>query len=153
MSANDSLNAERARRRDLEGLKEELARRAEKFLGDGRSKPGGMGYSQIRNLVSLTQVATSKLEIKAFIDYQMGRDDDYKSWRCSVGDRPFGEALKEEIEAIEDLALKKRQDDKKFVLLCLTQYFGYLAWRAKYLEYAGKKKTGKEGSGHGGRRR
>lgn len=149
----DGLNAERDRRKDLEGLKEELAQRAAKFLGDGRSKPGGMGYSQIRNLVSLTQTASSVLEIEAFIDYQMGRDNDYKSWRCSVGDRPFGEALKDEIEAIEELALKKRKDDRKFVLLCLTYYFGYLAWRAKYLEYAGNKKTGKEGSGRRGRRR
>ncbi|MGB9791017.1 MAG: hypothetical protein ACPLTR_00375 [Thermacetogeniaceae bacterium] len=149
---DNEFNLLQERSSALNKLKEELARRAAEFMKDSNSKPAKMGYTQIRNLVALAQMASTPLEITAFIDYQMGRDDKEESWRCRVGGQPFGEALKQEIRAVESIALQKRQNDEKFALLCLAQFFGYLAWRAKYLEYAAKKSERAGGEQRGGRR-
>ncbi|MGQ9512221.1 hypothetical protein [Thermodesulfitimonas sp.] len=150
MGVNETLAAdfelERARKQALDRLKEELAQKAAQFLKDSDSKPQKMGDKQIRNLVALAQMAATPLEIKAFIDYQMGRDEKEENWRCKIGGQPFGEALKKEIEEVEDLARKERLGDKQFVLRCLAQFFGYLAWRVKYLEcLKGKDRNKKNG--------
>ena len=132
--AEDS-GADRERRRALNALKEELAERAMSFLNRSASKPSKMGDKQIRNLVALAQMAVCPLEIEAFIDYQMGRDDKEESWSEKIDGTPFGERLKKEIREIVDRAGKKRPEDRRFALLCLAQFFGYLSWRVKYLDY------------------
>lgn len=158
MGVNEALAAdfelERARKQALDRLKEELAQKAAQFLKESDSKPQEMGHKQIRNLVAMAQMAATPLEIKAFIDYQMGRDEKEENWRCKIGGQPFGEALKKEIEEVEDLARKERPGDKQFVLRCLAEFFGYLAWRVKYLDYLSKKDPSRRSGGgrRGGRR-
>lgn len=158
MGANERLAAdfelERERKKALDELKEELVQKAARFLKESESKPREMGDKQIRNLVTMSQMAATPQEIKAFIDYQMGRDDKKKDWRSEIGGQPFGQALKKEIEEVEFLAEKKRPEDRQFVLRCLAQFFGYLAWRVKYLDYLSKKDTSQRvgGERRGGRR-
>lgn len=137
---------ERARKKDLDELKEELARRAADFLREGKPKPEGIGDKQIKNLVVMAQMAAIPLEIKAFIEYQMGRDSSGQGWTAEINGEPFGRALLKEIEVIEKLATDKLKDsnrtsDKRFVLLCLAHFFGYLSWRVKYLDYLKKEKA------------
>lgn len=145
---------EQRRRKALDELKEDLVRRAADFLKEDRSKPREMGDKQIRNLVSLAQMAATPREIEAFIDYQMGRDTREENWRCKMEGQPFGEALKKAIGEIEDLAKNRLHNDKQFVLRCLAQFFGYLAWRVKYLDYLSKKDPSRRSGGErrGGRR-
>ncbi|GFN23377.1 hypothetical protein [Thermanaeromonas sp. C210] len=139
MKANELLvediSIDRERRKALNELKEQLAQRAVNFLEGSKSKPSEMGDKQIRNLVALAQMAATPLEIEAFIDYQMGRDNKEVSWSKRIEGEPFGERLKRELKEIVDMARQKRPEDKRFSLLCLAQFFGYLAWRVKYLEY------------------
>lgn len=156
---------EQAMKKALDDLKENLVQRAAGFLAADRRKPGGIGYKQIRNLAELSQMATTPLEIKAFIEYQMGRDADAKKdkgWLGEFAGEPFGRALLKEIAEVEALAKKKisqvellaqnkRFDEKQFILRCLAQFFGYLSWRAKYVEgYLANKR---ESQGSGGERR
>jgi hypothetical protein len=144
-----NFELEQAMKKALDDLKEDLARKAASFLAEDRRKPDGIGYKQIRNLVALAQMAATPLEIKAFIEYQMGRDADVRKTNGWIGElaagEPFGRALLKEIAEVEALAKKKiRQvellaqnkcfDEKQFILCCLAQFFGYLSWRAKYVE-------------------
>lgn len=137
---------ERARKKDLDELKEELARRAADFLREDRPKPKDIGDNQIKKLAVMAQIAATPLEIRAFIEYQMGRDSSGRDWTAKINGEPFGSALLKEIEEVEKLAKDKLKDsnrtnDNRFVLLCLAHFFGYLSWRVKYLEYLLKEKT------------
>jgi hypothetical protein len=147
---------ERERKKALDDLKEDLIQRAANFLTEDRRKPDDIGYSQIRNLVVMAQMAATSSEIKAFIEYQMGRDANKPNgWFGELAGEPFGQALLKEIGEIEELARNKRPDDKQFTLRCLAQFFGYLAWRTKYLdECTGEKNKRRKGGGErrGGRR-
>ncbi len=148
LQASD-FELERARKKDLDELKEELARRAAGFLREDRSKPKDIGDNQFKKLAVMAQMAATPLEIRAFIEYQMGRDSSGRNWTAPINGEPFGSALIKEIEEIEKLAEDKlkesnRTGDNRFVLLCLAHFFGYLSWRVKYLDYLLKeKKRGK----------
>ncbi|MDK2888110.1 hypothetical protein SAMN02745218_02168 [Desulfofundulus australicus DSM 11792] len=148
---------ERARKKDLDELKEELARRAADFLKESKPKPKEIGDKQIKNLVAMAQMAATPLEIKAFIEYQMGRDSSGQGWAAEFNGKPFGKALIEEIEEVEKLARDRLKDsnrtaDRRFVLLCLAHFFGYLSWRVKYLEYLLKEKSPGKNRRTGGER-
>ncbi len=95
---------ERARKKDLDELKEELARRAADFLREGRPKPEGIGDKQIKNLVVMAQMAVIPLEIKAFIEYQMGRDSGGQGWTAEINGEPFGRALLKDVNSHFNLA-------------------------------------------------
>lgn len=157
MGANETLvkgfELERDRKQALDRLKEILVREAAEFLREDWSKPRDMGDKQIRNLVVMAQKAATPLEVKAFIDYQMGRDTHTQNWRHEIDGQPFGEALKREIEKVEALAKKECPGDKEFVLRCLAQFFGYLGWRVKYLDYHKDYKEKNKNRGNGGERR
>ena len=122
-------------------LKESLVEQAENFFQTENkiTKPKDLGYKQIKNLVDVAAMAGSVLEMKAFIRYQMGKSPRGRSWRGEFSTGTFGEMTINKIEEIVGLANKKAKekglsDEKTFSLKVLAYFFGFLAWRVKYVE-------------------
>lgn len=138
-----------ARKRALDDLKETLVKRVAEFLPEGEKLPKELGYNQVKNLLPLTSMAATPREITAFIEYQMGRDEKAKGWSGPFRGQRFGDALLSEITEVQRLAQAKREDDNAFALTVLAQFFGFLAWRAKYTE--SKKENRTQGGDTGGR--
>ncbi|MZP30622.1 hypothetical protein GTO91_12950 [Heliobacterium undosum] len=135
MARQEAVQEEIAERLLLAELKEDLVRRADAFFTEDKKKPNDLGYKQIRNLVDLAAMSDCVLELKSFIRYQIGRDNQGKSWRGSFHNgREFGLCLLDEIDAVVKLAESKGSKDKSFTLKVLAYYFGFLGWRVKYIE-------------------